>query len=88
MAGVYADCCHETESTHVARKAFSLAWLEITRIGKLGIVFEAHTQDARYFEYLMHAYVNQHEVAERAFNHPCVQLCVHVGVFTYVWYSS
>jgi hypothetical protein len=55
LAGVYADCCHEfrrqTESTHVARKAFSLAWLEITRIGKLGIMFGAHTQDARFLSF-------------------------------------
>jgi hypothetical protein len=56
--------------------------------GKLGIVFVAHIQDAWWFEFLMHAYVNKHEAAERAFNHPCVQLCVHAGVFTYVWYSS
>jgi hypothetical protein len=79
----------QTESRHVIRKAFSLALLGITRIGaSWALCLELISRMQDLFEFLMHAYVNKHEVAERAFNHPRVHLCVHAGVFTYVWYSS
>jgi hypothetical protein len=79
----------QTESRHVIRKAFSLGLLGITRIGaSWALCLELISRMQDLFEFWMHAYVNKHEVAERAFNHPRVHLCVHAGVFTYVWYSS
>jgi hypothetical protein len=44
-------------------------------------VFGTHIQDAKLFEILMHAYVNKHEVAERALRAVmracrCIHVCV------------
>jgi hypothetical protein len=78
----------QTESTCCKKVILTCLARNDAYRGKLGIVFGAHIQDAWSFEFLMHAYMNKHEIAERAFNHPRVQLCVHAGVFTYLWYSS
>jgi|688.fasta_scaffold308276_1 hypothetical protein len=49
--------------------------------GKLGIVFVAHIQDAWWFEFLMHAYVNKHECFQSSLRavmraRRCIHICV------------
>jgi hypothetical protein len=74
----------QTESRHVVRKAFSLALLGITRIGaSWALCLELVPKMQDLFEFLMHAYVNKHEVAESA--RRCIHVCV-VSIMTFTAY--